>query len=66
MPVPLIIAGAWVAGGAFAWLGFREIRKTTEAVSEPINATTNLAVVGVALGGLYVTYKIIQKKGKLL
>ncbi len=71
MPVPLVIAGAWVAGAGFAWLGLREIRKTgevavqgVEAASEPIQQTTNLALVGVAGLGIYFAYKI-AKKGKL-
>ncbi len=71
MPVPIVIAGAWVAGSAFAWLGLRELRKTSEAavvgveaISEPIQETTNLALVGVAGLGIYFAYKI-AKKGKL-
>ncbi len=73
MAIPaLVIPLAWVAGAGFTWLGLREVRKTgeaaisgVEALTEPIQETTNLAVVGVAALGLVVVYTIVKKKGKL-
>lgn len=55
---PAILAG-------MAWLGLREYTKIQEAAPEANNSRANLAVIAMAGGALYLTYKVAKKKGKI-